>query len=302
MNDLFIVSTEYKTHVQNKGWLEPVKNGVVSGTTGESLQMEAFTCNLILPEGLDLNVMCRAHVAQRGWLDPVYNGGVCGTVGQGLALQAVQLELTGRDAVNFDIWVQLHVSGKGWMNWMRGGELCGTVGLDLRAEAIKIIVFDRRISLKTDGVEGFVEYVAPPAVVPTPQNLMFSEHFSRSEIGCDCLPEKYNFGWCDGYPYPEQMARNLKNLLNVLEAIRNYFGTPVIITSLIRCEQANDYWGGIPGSYHTTYQAADIVVPGHSPYEVACVANELTGCGARYYRDDGFTHIEPAGCGVYCQQ
>lgn len=304
-NQLFDVNTVYAAQVQNDGWKPEVRNGVDAGTTGQNKRLEAFTVKLELPEGVDLHVMCRAHVQNKGWLEPVYDGEVCGTVGEGLALQAIQLQLSGADADKYEIWSQTHVQNKGWMNWMFGGELSGTVGFDLQAEAIRILVFAKGVSLKTDGVEGFVQYVAPPAVpVEAVQSNpdQASPHFTWSELSCDCTPWKYGFGWCDGYPEQDLKNENASYLLGILEAIRDYFGTAVIVTSMIRCGDCNDHWGGIPGSYHTTWQAVDVVVPGHSAYEVAVVANDLTGCGSRYYEIDGFTHLEPAGCGVYCQQ
>lgn len=304
-NSITTVNTIYAPHVQDFGWFEKSRNGLDAGTTGQSKRLEAFTCELELPEGVDLHVMCRAHVAMLGWLDPVYDGEICGTVGQGLALQAIQLQLSGASANEYEIWIQVHVRNRGWMNWMSGGELAGTVGLDLQAEAIRIMVLRKGISLKVDGVVGFVEYVAPPAVAPEivkDSAEWASPHFRWSELSCDCTPDKYNFGWCDGYPEKELRDQNVAYLLDVLEKIREYFGTMVIVTSMIRCYDANKYWGGIPGSYHTTWQAADVVVPGHSAYEVACVAHNLTGCGARYYEIDEFTHLEPPGCGIYCQQ
>lgn len=301
-NKLFDINTIYAGHSQDTGWGPEVRNGVDAGTTGQNKRLEAITIKLEVPEGVDLHVMCRAHVRNKGWLDPVYDGEICGTVGEGLALQAIQLQLSGADADKYEIWIQTHVQNKGWMNWMSGGELSGTVGLDLQAEAIRVMVFAKGVSLKVDGVVGFVEYVAPPAKDPVIDTDMVSPHFSKKEISCDCTDWKYGFNYCDGYPEQGLMAENMPYLLNVLEAIRNYFGTDVIITSMIRCQDCNDHWGGIPGSYHTTWQAVDVVVPGHSAYEVAVVANDLTGCGARYYEIDGFTHLEPAGCGVYCQQ
>jgi hypothetical protein len=301
-SNVFAINTVYAGHVQDIGWEPEVRNGVDAGTTGQGRRLEAITCKLEKPDDFDIHVMCRAHVQNIGWMDPVYDGDICGTVGQGLALQAIQLELFGPDADKYDIWFQVHVRNRGWMNWMCGGELAGTVGLDLQAEAIRIMVFAKGVSLKTDGVDGFVEYVAPPAQDPAINTDMVSPHFSKKEVSCDCTEWKYGFGYCNGYPEQELMAQNMPYLLNILEAVRNYFGTAVIITSMIRCEQCNDHWGGIPGSYHTTWQAVDIVVPGHSAYEVAVAANDLTGCGARYYEIDGFTHLEPPGCGVYCQQ
>ena len=301
-NNLFDVNTVYAGHVQDFGWEPEVRNGIDCGTTGQNKRLEAFTCKLELPDGIDLHLMCRAHVQNLGWMDPVYDGEICGTVGQGLALEAIQLQLSGADADKYEVWNQVHVQNKGWMNWMKGGELSGTVGFALQAEAIRVMVFAKGVSLKTDGVEGFVQYVVPPAQDPVVNTEMASEHFSKKETSCDCTDWKEGFGWCDGYPEQALMAQHLPWLLGVLEAVRNYFGTAVIITSMIRCQKCNDYWGGVPGSYHTEWQAVDIVVPGHSPYDVAVVANNLTGCGARYYRSSGFTHLEPAGCGVYCQE
>ncbi|AFA49815.1 D-Ala-D-Ala carboxypeptidase family metallohydrolase [Acetobacterium woodii] len=301
-NKLFDVNTIYAPHVQNDGWGPEVRNGVDAGTTGQNKRLEAFTCKLELPEGVDLHVMCRAHVKNKGWLDPVYDGEICGTVGEGLSLQAIQLQLSGADSDKYEIWIQVHVQNRGWMNWMSGGELAGTVGFDLQAEAIRIMVFAKGVSLKTDGVVGFVEYVAPPAADPVVNKNMAGKYFSWKELSCDCPPWKYGFGWCDGYPEQDLKNQNAPYLIDILDKVREYFGSQVIVTSMIRCQDCNDHWGGIPGSYHTTWQAVDIVVPGHSAYEVAVVANNLTGCGARYYEIDQFTHLEPPGCGVYCQQ
>lgn len=301
-NDLFQVNTEYQSHIENYGWLALSRNGVMSGSQGEGFRMEAFRLWLELPDGVDLQVMCRAHVQTLGWLDPVYNGGVCGTEGMGLALQAIQIQLSGADVANYDIWYQIHVKNKGWMNWMCNGELAGTVGLDLQSEAIRVMVFKKGVNLKTDDVIGFVEYVAPPAKDPEYNTEMASPHFSKNEISCDCTPWKENFGWCDGYPEQEYMNQNLPYMLDVLEKVRNYFNLPVIITSFIRCEVCNSHWGGVPDSYHKTWQAVDIVVPGIHPYEVAQVAHDLTGCGARWYSIDYFTHLEFPGCGVVQQQ
>ena len=39
-------SITYSTHVKNRGWLPNVSSGQLSGTTGQSLQVEAFRINL----------------------------------------------------------------------------------------------------------------------------------------------------------------------------------------------------------------------------------------------------------------
>ena len=302
-NQLFDINTIYSGHVQDIGWGPEVRNGVGAGTTGQNKRLEAFKLKLEVPDGLEVKVMKRAHVQDFGWLDPVYgDDDICGTVGLGKELQAIQLQLYGKDADQYEIWFQLHVQNKGWMNWMSGGELAGTVGLALQAEDIRIMVFKKGVSLKTDGVVGFVEYVAPPAKDPVVDANMAGKYFSWAELACDCVKPEYGFGWCDGYPEQDLKNQNAPYLIDILDRLREYLGAMIIVTSMIRCGDCNDHWGGIPGSYHTTWQAIDIVVPGFSPYEVAAAANELTGCGARYYRASGFTHLEPPGCGVYCQE
>ena len=296
------INTVYMVHQQNVGNLPSERNGMACGFIGKSLRLEGFRLTLEVPEGYDIHVMARAHVQDKGWLDPVYDGDLCGTEGKGLRLEAIQLQLSGKDAENLDIWQQVHVENIGWMNWMRGGELSGSEGFGLRIESIKVIVLEKSKSLKADNCVGFVKYVPPePTTSWQPAN-MVSEHFSLLETACDCIPEKEGFGFCDGFPEKELMEQNRAYLIYVLEALRNYFQTPVIITSMIRCPQCNEYWGGIPGSYHTTWQAVDIVVPGHDSEEVATTAYNLTGCGARFYVSKGFTHIEPPGCGIYKQE
>lgn len=300
--NMFDVSSVYKVHNAEIAWSEEKRNGVTAGSEGSNLQMEAFILKLEVPEGIDLKARYRVLESNVGWTEFVNEGEIAGTVGEARQLEAIAIELTGFDADKYDVFYQVHVSGTGWMNWMKNGDQAGTEGFALQAEGIRIIVFKKGVELRTDGVHGFVKYEAPPAVDPATDSSMAGKYFTWKELSCDCPDWKYGFGYCDGYPEQSLMEQNLPWLLDVLEKIRNYFGSPVIITSMIRCPDCNDHWGGIPGSYHTTWQAVDIVVPGHSAYEVAVVANDLTGCGARHYDIDCFTHIEPAGCGVYCQQ
>ncbi|MDH5785346.1 MAG: D-Ala-D-Ala carboxypeptidase family metallohydrolase [Chromatiales bacterium] len=62
---------------------------------------------------------------------------------------------------------------------------------------------------------------------------------------------------------------NLKRLCrDVLQPVRNHFG-PVSITSGYRPAKLNKLIKGSKTSQHLTCQAADFVVPGHTPLEVA---------------------------------
>lgn len=88
----------YQVHVQNKGWMDPVQNGVLAGTTAKGLRIEAVRINLIGLDGYD--VYYRGHVQNRGnipyennewgW---VKNGADLGTTGENLRLEAIQIKI-----------------------------------------------------------------------------------------------------------------------------------------------------------------------------------------------------------------
>lgn len=55
---------------------------------------------------------------------------------------------------------------------------------------------------------------------------------------------------------------NLRALcINVLQPLRNYLGTPIVITSGYRCAALNKKIGGVPNSQHVLGMAADFVTP-----------------------------------------
>lgn len=59
-----------------------------------------------------------------------------------------------------------------------------------------------------------------------------------------------------------QVIENLKNLCeNVLQPLRDYFKTPVIISSGYRSIALNRKIGGVVNSQHLTGNAADIIMP-----------------------------------------
>lgn len=74
-----------------------------------------------------------------------------------------------------------------------------------------------------------------------------SEHFKKSEFMCQCEGR-----YCDGYP--DEISQNL---IDILEAVREKYGKPIIITSGLRCERHNAEVGGVDGSRHIYGKAAD---------------------------------------------
>lgn len=62
----------------------------------------------------------------------------------------------------------------------------------------------------------------------------------------------------------------------VLEPLRAALGgRPIIISSGYRPAAVNRLIGGVANSQHVTGEAADIVVPGMAPYDVATAAHDL---------------------------
>ena len=81
-------------------------------------------------------------------------------------------------------------------------------------------------------------------------------------------------------------------LVEVLEKVRAHFGRPVVITSGYRTESHNKACGGAPYSQHKYGLAADIVIQGVTPAQVAAYAETLlvgTG-GIGTYKS--FTHVD----------
>ena len=88
-------------------------------------------------------------------------------------------------------------------------------------------------------------------------------------------------------------------LVQVLQAIRDHFGAPVVITSGYRTPAHNAKAGGTRFSQHLYGRAADIRVQGASVEEVAaCAERLLHGCGgvgrypAKAGRAAGWVHVD----------
>lgn len=84
-------------------------------------------------------------------------------------------------------------------------------------------------------------------------------------------------------------------LVSFLQKIRDHFGAALTINSGYRCETHNKNVGGASGSYHVKGQAADIVVKGVKPADVAKYAESIGIKGIGLYetaKDGYFVHID----------
>ena len=72
------------------------------------------------------------------------------------------------------------------------------------------------------------------------------------------------------------IRNNIKELVfHILQPLRDKFDVPIHINSGYRCLKLNAVVGGVPSSQHVMGQAADIVVEGKKPIEVAEMIVEM---------------------------
>ena len=114
------------------------------------------------------------------------------------------------------------------------------------------------------------------------QKTKLSENFNSSEFDC------HGSGCCS------ETIINPK-LVEYVQQIRDHFGKSITVTSGYRCPTHNKRVGGATGSRHSKGDAADIVVSGVAPREVAKYAESIGIKGIGLYEtnaDGHFTHID----------
>lgn len=130
-----------KSHVENLGWESTVYDSKISGTTGKSLNLEAFQLS-VLNGASNGGVTYRASVdgSWQGW---VSNGQTAGTTGKGKAVQAIQAKLTGAAADKYDLYYRVHSANVGWLGWTKNGASAGTSGYGYGVQAIEFSVLPK---------------------------------------------------------------------------------------------------------------------------------------------------------------
>lgn len=114
------------------------------------------------------------------------------------------------------------------------------------------------------------------------QKTKLSENFNSLEFDC------HGSGCCS------ETIINPK-LIEYVQKIRDHFGKSITITSGYRCPVHNKRIGGATGSRHSKGDAADIVVQGVAPREVAKYAESIGIKGIGLYEtstDGHFTHVD----------
>ncbi|HEX7597104.1 MAG TPA: Ig domain-containing protein, partial [Polyangia bacterium] len=129
----------YEADVQNLQWMPWMRNGATSGTTGQSLRLEAFKVMLTnAPAGA--RIRYKAYVQNSGWQNWAYDGAVAGTTGQNLRVEAFAIVLEGLPA-NAHVKYNAYVENVGWQGWVSDGATAGTIGQSRRVEALQVVVY-----------------------------------------------------------------------------------------------------------------------------------------------------------------
>lgn len=129
-----------------------------------------------------------------------------------------------------------------------------------------------------DEPDGEVLPDEPPQA--TPEKIMLSANFAKTEFMCQCGGK-----YCDGYP-----ADISDNLLQALELVRAKFGKPITITSGLRCEQHNRAVNGVGTSKHMVGRAADFTFRNMNKQQVLNYLSGLRQYEFAYTNEENMKH------------
>ena len=142
---------EYRAHVKNIGWQQPVKNGAIAGTTGRALQVEAIQIELLGAKASEYTIYFKAHCADVGWLGYAQGGNSVGTSAMSKRMEALEVVLlknpdtkdtSNRSFIkgytNANLAYTAHVENRGDIGPVVGGSIIGTVGQRLRIEGLTL--------------------------------------------------------------------------------------------------------------------------------------------------------------------
>lgn len=144
--------------------------------------------------------------------------------------------------------------------------------------------FQARHGLLVDGIAGpqtFAKLEEVMGMQARPaRNVQLSPNFNEWEFRCGL-----------GQPCCGRVILH-PVLVQRLQMLRDRLGRPITINSGYRCPAYNQRIGGAPQSLHMQGMAADIVVAGVPPVQVAAAAEQVGFGGIKAYTGMGFTHVD----------
>ncbi|MGN0363539.1 MAG: hypothetical protein ACI4ET_11945 [Bilifractor sp.] len=142
------VDVAYRTHVQDYGTQDWVRDGGISGTTGQSKRLEGIWIQASATDKdqqtHDIPLIYQTHVQNYGWQDWKNSKEMAGTSGQSLRLEAIRINFVDDTyKAKYDIYYRVHAQNFGWLAWAKNGESSGTEGYAYRLEAIQILILSK---------------------------------------------------------------------------------------------------------------------------------------------------------------
>jgi uncharacterized protein YcbK (DUF882 family) len=118
--------------------------------------------------------------------------------------------------------------------------------------------------------------------------MKITKNFNLSEFQCKC-----------GCEMPYNVEKNIIELADNLQILRDYLNKPINPTNGFRCITHNKNVGGVKNSQHILGKAADIKVKDTTPEEVANAIEHLMEIGefkmGGVGRYNTFTHVDIRG-------
>ena len=209
-----------QAHVATLGWMNPVGNGGVAGTTGRSLAIEALKLNV--SSSVSGGIEYSAHVQDVGWQGWTSNGNVAGTVGCAKRIEALKIKLTGDLSNYFDVWYRAYCQDFGWLDWTSNGQPAGTSRIGCRVESVQVKIVPKGASAPGSTSDSYFE---------TYRYMGYQTPGSYPKVSCNSvqLPS-----YCTGYftyVTPSRIPYNAsrQDCINAfVQRAREYIGTRYI--------------------------------------------------------------------------
>ena len=107
------------------------------------------------------------------------------------------------------------------------------------------------------------------------------QYFKKDEFRCRCGK------FCDGFPTQPE-----RKLLFLADRVRGHFGSPMIVSSGVRCEKHNANVGGAAASRHMSGKAMDFTVRGKTASEVLKFVQGQSDVRYCYAIDGNYVHMD----------
>ncbi len=147
--------------------------------------------------------------------------------------------------------------------------------------------FQKAQGLTADGVIGkesekaLLRAIAQLGNQKEPEQWQGIRNFTRQEFACQCGR------YCNGFPTEPDPG-----LLKLAQQVRDHFGSPVTVSSGLRCQKHNANVGGVSNSRHLSGKAMDFSVAGKSSAQVLAYVTRLSGLRYAYAIDSQYVHMD----------